>query len=151
MKDLTGQYFGRLTVLKQAGKSEGRTLWKCQCDCGNVIDVKGVYLTTGETNSCGCLKQEQEEINLRQKYDNKRIDSVAVQLFKGKEPRDDSSTGYRGVSKYYTRKSKELRYRAWITVAGKRYYKSGFFTAEEAYYQGRLMLEDMHLPKGDHS
>ena len=68
-------------------------------------------------------------------------------LFKGKEPRKDSSIGYRGVSKYLTRKSKEERYRALITVKGKRYYKSGFLTAEDAYYRGRLELEKEYLPK----
>jgi hypothetical protein len=40
-----------------------------------------------------------------------------------------------------------LRYRAWITVNGKRYYKSGFKTPEDAYYNGRLLLEKEHLPK----
>ena len=65
------------------------------------------------------------------------------------EARKDSSTGYRGVSKYYTRVSKQLRYRAWITVKGKRYYKSGFKTPEDAYYNGRLALEEKYLPKED--
>lgn len=68
-------------------------------------------------------------------------------LFLGKEPRKDSSTGYRGVSRYYTRKTKQERYRAWITVGGKRYYKSGFLTASDAYYQGRVLLEQQHLGK----
>ncbi|OSX87057.1 hypothetical protein S3E15_04460 [Bacillus mycoides] len=109
--------------------------------------MKGVYLNTGDTRSCGCLKKDQEEENLRNQYNNKRVNGVVKPLFKGKEPRKDSTTGYRGVNKYYTRQSKELRYRAWITVKGKRYYKSGFKTAEEAYYKGRLLLEKEHLPK----
>ncbi|MCC9626710.1 hypothetical protein LPB41_34095 [Thalassospira sp. MA62] len=53
------------------------------------------------------------------------------------------------MSKYKTRKSQEVRYRAWITVAGKRHYKSGFLTAEDAYYKGRLLLEATYLPKQD--
>lgn len=144
--DLTGSQYGKLKVIKQV-ESEDRTKWLCICDCGESIIVKGVYLTTGETRSCGCLKRSQDEENLRNQYNNKRIDGVVMPLFKDVEPRKDSSTEYRGVSKYYTRKSKELRYRAWITVKGKRYYKSGFKTAEEAYYNGRLSLEKEHLPK----
>lgn len=148
--DVVGKKFGRLVVLKELPERIGnRIVCECQCDCGNVIDVKKMYLTTGESRSCGCIKSGQDENNLRKEYDNKRIDGVARQLFKGKEPRKDSSTGYRGVSRYYTRKSKELRYRAWITVKGKRYYKSGFETPEEAYYNGRLRLEKEHLPEGD--
>ncbi|PEA83808.1 hypothetical protein [Bacillus pseudomycoides] len=145
--DLTGDRYGRLLVIKQAERENNRQTWLCKCDCGNEKTVKEVYLKTGETRSCGCLKKTQEDENLRNQYNNKRVDGVVKTLFKGKEPRKDSSTGYRGVTKYYTRKSKELRYRAWITVKGKRYYKSGFKTAEEAYYNGRLSLEKEHLPK----
>ena len=138
IKDLTGQKFGRLTVLNKTDKRKnGHVVWHCQCDCGNEIDVPSRYLTTGYTLSCGCLKAELDEKNLRDSYDSSS-------LFLGKEPRKDSTTGYRGVSRYYTRKSKEERYRAWITVDGKRYYKSGFLTAHDAYYQGRLMLEQKY-------
>lgn len=133
-------------MIKETERVNRRRAWLCKCDCGNEITVKGVYLISGETKSCGCLKRKQEEKNLRKQYNNKRVNGVVKPLFKGKEPRKDSSTGYRGVSKYYTRKSKEIRYRAWITVKGKRYYKSGFKTAEEAYYKGRILLEKEHLP-----
>ncbi|PFJ09070.1 hypothetical protein COD67_15185 [Bacillus cereus] len=145
--DLTGCRFGRLLVIKQAGTENNKRTWLCKCDCGNEIILKGTYLKTGDTRSCGCLKKEEEQENLRNKYNDKRVNGVVKPLFKGKEPRRDSTTGYRGVTKYYTRKSKELRYRAWITVKGKKYYKSGFKTASEAYYKGRLTLEKEHLPK----
>jgi hypothetical protein len=148
IKDLTGNRYGKLTVLEKADYKKGnRIVWHCKCDCGNDVDVQGIYLTQGDTKSCGCLKKSKEKINLRDQYDNKRVEGVVKPLFKGQEPRKDSSTGFRGVSKYYTRKSKELRYRAWITVNGKRYYKSGFKTPEDAYYNGRLLLEKEHLPK----
>lgn len=35
------------------------------------------------------LKKEQDEINLREKYDEKCVNGVAMQLFKGKEGRKD--------------------------------------------------------------
>lgn len=146
---MIGKRFGWLTVIGELPeRNNKRIVCRCQCDCGNIVDVKKIYLTTGETRSCGCLKKKTDEKNLREKLENKRVNGILKPLFKGKEPRKDSSTGYRGVSKYYTRKSKELRFRAWITVNGKRYYKSGFKTAEEAYYQGRLLLEKEHLPGG---
>lgn len=145
--DLTGKRFVKLKVIEELpGRKDGRIVWRCRCDCDNYIDVKGVYLTTGETTSCGCAKKELEDQNLREQYDNKRVDGVVKFLFKGEEPRKDSSTGFRGVSRYYTRKSKDLRYRASITVKGNQYYKSGFLTAEDAYHNGRLMLERKHLP-----
>lgn len=151
-KDLTNKRFGRLKVIKKLESirrnDETKARWLCECDCGNKVVVLATYLTTKETRSCGCLKKELEEKHLRKEYDNKRVDGVAMHLFTDKA-RKDSSTGFRGVSKYYTRKSKELRYRAWITVKGKRYYKSGFKTPEDAYYKGRLVLEEEHLPKGE--
>lgn len=149
--DIIGKRFGRLMVVKELDERLDKMIvCECICDCGNTVNVKKTYLTTGETKSCGCLKTFFENKYLREAYENKRIDGVAIQLFKGKEPREDSSTGFRGVSRYYTRKSKKLRYRAWITVKGKRYYKSGFETPEEAYYNGRLILENEHLPsKGE--
>ena len=33
-------------------------MWKCQCDCGNIINIRGDYLRTGHTQSCGCKKLE---------------------------------------------------------------------------------------------
>lgn len=148
--DLTGEKFGLLAPTRPLdNKLNKLTLWECRCKCGNYVTKKAYDLLREDTRgglSCGCLKKQQEEINLREKYDEKRINGVVAPLFKGKEPRKDSSTGYRGVSKYLTRKSKEVRYRAWITVKGKRYYKSGFLTAEDAYYNGRLLLEEKHLP-----
>lgn len=150
-KGLIGKRFGRLTVVSKADKKNNKLTWHCKCDCGNTVDVIGTYLTTSETRSCGCIKKEMDEINLRKKYDDKRVDGVVKPLFKGKEPRKDSSTGYRGVARYLTRVSKQERYRAWITVKGKRYYKSGFTDPKDAYYNGRLVLEDEHLPKGENN
>ncbi|MED4492989.1 hypothetical protein [Heyndrickxia coagulans] len=144
--DLKGKKFYRLKVIADAGSDDNHRLWLCKCDCGNMITVKGSYLLSGEVRSCGCLKAEQDHKNLREQYDNKRVNGVVMPLFTDK-PRKTSSTGFRGVYKYYTRKSRQLRYKAWITVNGKKYYKGGFKTPEEAYYNGRLMLEEKYLPK----
>lgn len=57
--DLTGQKFGRLTVIKREQNDKtNHTRWKCQCNCGNIIVVSGSSLRTGETKSCGCLRKE---------------------------------------------------------------------------------------------
>lgn len=55
-KDLTGQKFGRLTVIKQDGKyKNGARLWICKCECGNEKRVAGTHLVSGKIKSCGCL------------------------------------------------------------------------------------------------
>lgn len=57
--DLSGQRFGRLTVIERAGTATNRgkqPLWLCECDCGNTTIVGGCSLKSGNTKSCGCLR-----------------------------------------------------------------------------------------------
>ena len=56
--DLTGQKFGYLTALKKAPSKGKKTYWTCKCDCGNIKDIQTSHLTSGATQSCGCLKNE---------------------------------------------------------------------------------------------
>lgn len=61
--DLTGQKFGRLTVLKR-GDNLGRDVaWICKCDCGNEKLIRGADLRSGKTKSCGCLQREVSVLN----------------------------------------------------------------------------------------
>ena len=64
-KDITGQRFSMLTVLKRAGTNKHRkALWKCKCDCGRTTVVSSVDLVTGNTKSCGCLGKNYAKRNL---------------------------------------------------------------------------------------
>lgn len=58
--DLTGQHFGRLTVLEltEERKSNGGAVWKCRCDCGTELQVSAGNLKRGATVSCGCIRRE---------------------------------------------------------------------------------------------
>lgn len=59
IKDLTGQRFGRLTVLEFKGVNKHhKSCWLCKCDCGNEKIIVGESLTRGLTKSCGCLDVE---------------------------------------------------------------------------------------------
>ena len=56
-QDLTGQKYGRLTVLSYAGKNKrGRTLWTCRCECGATSIHMANSLRNGHAKSCspGC-------------------------------------------------------------------------------------------------
>lgn len=59
---LIGKRFGRLVVtsfVKWVNTSESRiSLWDCQCDCGNTIQMRRSYLVTTEVPSCGCWLRE---------------------------------------------------------------------------------------------
>lgn len=60
--DITGQRFGRLIVVRfhMPGRKHPRRIatWLCQCDCGGSTLATKVNLKSGNTRSCGCLKQE---------------------------------------------------------------------------------------------
>lgn len=61
--DLTGQTFGKLTVINRADnhvRTSGRVdiMWNCKCDCGNLCTVRGERLRNGTTKSCGCYRTE---------------------------------------------------------------------------------------------
>lgn len=55
-KDITGQKFGKLTVLHKLHNYKTGTgaWWLCVCDCGNLKEVKGAELRRGTRKSCGC-------------------------------------------------------------------------------------------------
>lgn len=57
--DLTGQRFSRLTVISfEKRPANGKSFWKCRCDCGNEVVVAIDKLRRGHTQSCGCLQIE---------------------------------------------------------------------------------------------
>lgn len=61
INDLTGQKFGKLTVIRQDLNSTSNrpgAKWICRCDCGNDISVPAGRLKSGQTKSCGCLKSQ---------------------------------------------------------------------------------------------
>lgn len=63
--DLTGQRFGRYTVIKRAEdqispSGKHRVMWLCKCDCGNTNAVLSAALVSGHTVSCGCFKKDHD-------------------------------------------------------------------------------------------
>jgi hypothetical protein len=60
LKDMAGQKFGRLLVLRRGPttSSKGAASWICRCECGTERNVLGESLRSGNTQSCGCLQKE---------------------------------------------------------------------------------------------
>ena len=57
--DMTGRVIGRLLVIEECGRdSRGRALWRCRCECGNVVTVLGSNLRNEHTTSCGCYQRD---------------------------------------------------------------------------------------------
>ena len=69
-KDLTNQRFGNLLVLENSfSNSKSQSMWKCKCNCGSIIYVRGADLKNGHTKSCGCINSfgEKEISNILSK------------------------------------------------------------------------------------
>lgn len=76
--DLTGQQFGRLTVIKRVENNKFNQIqWLCRCECGNEKIVSGNLLKKGNIKSCGCIRN----IN----YLGKKIGKLTVIEFLGRD------------------------------------------------------------------
>lgn len=65
LRDLTGQRFERLAILEYAGSRRGGgAIWRCQCDCGAIVECHSANLVNGRTKSCGCFAKD-NPTNLR--------------------------------------------------------------------------------------
>lgn len=73
IRDLTGQRFGRLVALERLPEKSGNSyLWRCQCDCGQIVNVTASALISGNKKSCGCLRTE---------YGNNRMRNISGKQF----------------------------------------------------------------------
>lgn len=60
-QDLTGQIFGKLTVIKRVNNNRfDQVCYQCQCECGGMAIAPAQNLRKGITNSCGCIKSKGE-------------------------------------------------------------------------------------------
>lgn len=50
--DLTGNKYGKLTVMSYAGYEKRRAYWNCICECGRTVKVRSESLRSGATRSC---------------------------------------------------------------------------------------------------
>jgi len=90
---MTGQKFGRLSIIERVDSNTGRATWLCKCDCGNETVVEGKKLRNGHTKSCGCYRKEVTAPNQGRK--NKHdIEYVNVKL---KENGFELLSDYNGI------------------------------------------------------
>ncbi len=128
--DLTGQRFGRLTVLEQAENVNGRTAWRCRCDCGRGTIAKSCHLRNGHVRSCGCARDGCLTY----------VDGTCVELLRAKTVRRNNTSGVPGVD---WRASKHS-WRASICFKGKRYYLGSYARFEDAVKARKLAEENLH-------
>ena len=89
-KNLLKQKFGKLEVIKKTDKKsyDGRVIWQCKCDCGNIVEVSSKNLLDGTTSSCGCLRSKGEEL-LQKIFTNNSINFIKEYSFKDCKDKDN--------------------------------------------------------------
>ena len=132
--DLTGQRFGRLTVVGPVENIGSRTAWLCRCDCGRETVVKTHRLRSGHTASCGCSASRETPLGLTY------IDGTCVEMLQAKTVRRNNTSGVPGVD---WRASKKV-WRAAICFKGKRYYLGSFSNFEDAVQARKRAEEQLH-------
>jgi hypothetical protein len=90
MTDLTGNTYGKLTVVSRA-KNKGRHIyWLCKCECGNTKEVKGDHLKSGSIKSCGCI------VRKHGKEGTRLYNIWQSMLHRCENPKDKSYSDYGG-------------------------------------------------------
>lgn len=133
LKDFAGKRFGSLEVITYAGKAKGFHLWKCRCDCGNIVEVRQSNLQDGCSTSCGCKHYPPETLHF--------VEGTCVELIQSKKLSKANTSGIRGV--YYDRR--RSKWIAQIMFKGKCYYLGGYDKLEDAAKaraRGEEMFDD---------
>lgn len=120
--DLTGQRFGKLTVLRPAENIGSRTAWVCRCDCGAETVAKTVHLRGGHVTSCGGACKAGIESRLHY------VDGTCVEMLRSKTVRRNNHSGVPGVDWL----AGVRRWRATIGFQGRRIYLGKFDRFEDA-------------------
>lgn len=141
--DLKDQRFGQLTVLEQQGTKNRSALWRCICDCGNTVDVTARDLVSGNTTSCGCALIDHTKSLKQYNEQHHTVDGIFVPLLQQKIQRNNK-TGIKGVSIHRTKNG--VKYKANITINGKRIYLGLFPTIEAAAEARKKAEEKFHIP-----
>lgn len=71
LKNISGERFGRLTVLNQHKIKGSSGYWFCRCDCGAEKWIGTSALSSNAVKSCGCLRKEIQRktgLGKRKKY-----------------------------------------------------------------------------------
>ena len=141
--DLTGQRFGKLTVLAPAENIGTRTAWLCRCDCGQETVVTTLRLRDGRRTSCGCDNEHfGEPPGGAGRASLTYIDGTCLEIIRAGTVRSNNTSGVPGVEWWKTKQ----RWRATICFKGKRYHLGSYACFEDAVKARKRAEETLHAP-----
>ena len=104
-KDITGQVFGHLKVLGFADREMSGGVrfirWRCQCECGNIVVVRGNNLSSGNSARCvDCSRRsigDRTRTHGRSKTPEYRVWSSMIQRCHNDNDSSYADYGARGI------------------------------------------------------
>lgn len=98
MIDLTGEKFGRWTVLSFShkeiiSKTHVYYFWNCRCECGTEKTILANTLRSGKSKNCGCLAKELSHKARKHGMSNTRLFSIWHSMIERCE--NPNTKGYR--------------------------------------------------------
>lgn len=135
-----GEKYGRLTALEPTEKRSCRAIvWKCRCECGNVMEIRSTLLKNGQATNCGCVKRANNKDNFTRTLNY--VDDTCIEFLEKMDvPLKTSKSGVRGVSLL-----RDGRYKAELTFRKKRYYLGTFRVLDDAVKarkEAEIMVEE---------
>ena len=116
-KDYTGLHFGRLTLLEKTNRTgKNGYIYKCQCDCGNIIYRPISLIKSGGIKSCGCLAQNMNKEKIKRMREANHVEGTAVGNIASRKLAKNNTSGHTGVAR-----SGDY-WKAQITFKGVHYY-----------------------------
>ena len=144
MIDMTGQRFGRLTVIEKATLPKKQangavTGWLCRCDCGREVVYSRKDLLSGKITSCGCLLREESRKTVAEKVG--QVDGTTLSAISpDRKPNKNNKSGVKGV--YYSKTEK-----CWIAKIGvkRKTITIGRFCSREDAAEARKKAEEKYF------
>ena len=138
INNYVGHKINMLTVLEKTNRknNSNRVLYKCRCDCGNIVYYTSCDLK--QNISCGCWRKSKartKQIMQKMQY----VDNTSIALISKTTLNSNNTSGFRGVSYDKTRK----KWRAYIRLQ----YKTinlGRFKSYEQAVKARLEAENKY-------
>lgn len=75
-----GFKFGHFTVIEKTDKKTKRGyIYKCQCDCGNIVEIVSSNMRKGYKMDCGC--QKENKVGNNKKYNRIEIEGDRAKIY----------------------------------------------------------------------
>lgn len=142
-KDLTGNVYGELTVLRYSHNdpTSRSPIWFCRCTCGVEKPIHGYALEHGYYKSCGCKRDEKRDAGLKKHIKKDAVKGTRKSALKAKLHVSNKS-GHKGVAWIDSRQ----KWRAYIGYKGKQISLGYFDNKDDAISARKNAEEKYHKP-----